>query len=215
MKTFEPGTLCFFHRNYPGKRAETALRRRSLGPAALIGPHHGELPTEPPGEPEEPSCDDRDIGMVVVEQMIQEQQKQRHQQRSEEMNIVERTHAWDHGYPPLAAISDEETAGSLQFKRARLEESLKDEREKTVEDEIEQIGPENVLMTKSLKKEPFHQQQTLFQTNINMIATYHFVIYSRQMCPCTWATQGSIKIHSAGEAAEFRQQVPRERRLHS
>ena len=34
-----PGTLCFFHRHYPGKRAETAMRGRYLGPAALIGPH--------------------------------------------------------------------------------------------------------------------------------------------------------------------------------
>ena len=39
MKTFEPGTLCFFYRHYPGKRAETALRGRYLGPAALMGPH--------------------------------------------------------------------------------------------------------------------------------------------------------------------------------
>ena len=39
MRTFEPGTLCFRYRQYPGKRAETALRGRYLGPAALIGPH--------------------------------------------------------------------------------------------------------------------------------------------------------------------------------
>ena len=39
MKTFKPRTLYFFHRHYPGKRAETALRGRYLGPAALIGPH--------------------------------------------------------------------------------------------------------------------------------------------------------------------------------
>ena len=36
VKTFEPGTLCFFYRHYPGKRAETA---RYLGCAALIGTH--------------------------------------------------------------------------------------------------------------------------------------------------------------------------------
>ena len=35
MKTFEPGTLCFF----PRKRAETAQGGRYFGPAALIGPH--------------------------------------------------------------------------------------------------------------------------------------------------------------------------------
>ena len=39
VKMFEPGTLCFFHRHYPGKRAETAMRGRYLGPAVLIGPH--------------------------------------------------------------------------------------------------------------------------------------------------------------------------------
>ena len=38
MRTLEPRTLCFFYRHYPGKRAETAMRRRFLGPA-LNGPH--------------------------------------------------------------------------------------------------------------------------------------------------------------------------------
>ena len=38
-KTFEPGTFCFFHRQCSGKRAETAMRGRYLGLAALIGPH--------------------------------------------------------------------------------------------------------------------------------------------------------------------------------
>ena len=36
---FESGTLCFFYRHYPGKRAEAALRGRHLGPEASIGPH--------------------------------------------------------------------------------------------------------------------------------------------------------------------------------
>ena len=39
MKTFEPSTLCFFYRHYTGERAETAMRGRYLGPAALIGSH--------------------------------------------------------------------------------------------------------------------------------------------------------------------------------
>ena len=39
MKTFEPGTLCVFHRHYTGKRAETAMRGRYLGPADLMGPY--------------------------------------------------------------------------------------------------------------------------------------------------------------------------------
>ena len=42
-----------------------------------------------------------------------------------------------------------ETASSPQFRRARLEELLDDEQEKTGEDEPELIGPEDVLMTKS------------------------------------------------------------------
>ena len=36
MKTFESDTLCFFYRHHPGKRAETAMRGRYLGPATLI-----------------------------------------------------------------------------------------------------------------------------------------------------------------------------------
>ena len=129
MKAFEPGTLCFFYRHYPGKRAETAMRGRHLRPAALSGPHgrsswwvrfggraylcatetlarsHArrsgsrgpvtkedswprllpaarevpencedlglpppvEVPTDPPGEPAEPSRDDLDIGIEAVE----------------------------------------------------------------------------------------------------------------------------------------------------
>ena len=40
MKTFEPGTSVS-STDYPGKRTETALRRRYLRPAALIGAHGG------------------------------------------------------------------------------------------------------------------------------------------------------------------------------
>ena len=58
-------------------------------------------------------------------------------------------HAPDHGHPALAEIPDEETAGSPQFKRARLAESFEDEQEKAGENETEQIGPENILKTKS------------------------------------------------------------------
>ena len=39
MRAFEPGTLFFFYRPYRGNRAETAMRGRFLGPAALFGPH--------------------------------------------------------------------------------------------------------------------------------------------------------------------------------
>ena len=39
MKTLEPSTICFLHRHHPGKRTETAMRGRYLGPTALIGPH--------------------------------------------------------------------------------------------------------------------------------------------------------------------------------
>ena len=42
-----------------------------------------------------------------------------------------------------------ETAGSPQFKRARLEEQVDDEQEKTGRDETELAGPEDTLMTKS------------------------------------------------------------------
>ena len=59
-----------------------------------------------------------------------------------------------------------------------------------------------------------------------MIAKYHFINFvQRPMYPCTkkrnvfsgteWVTHGSVKIHSLVEAGKIRQQVPRERRLHS
>ena len=39
METLEPGILCFIYRHHPSKRAETTMRGRYLGPAALIRPH--------------------------------------------------------------------------------------------------------------------------------------------------------------------------------
>ena len=43
----------------------------------------------------------------------------------------------------------EKLPGSPQFKRARLEEPLENEQEKTGEDETERIGPGDMPMTKS------------------------------------------------------------------
>ena len=129
----------------------------------------------------------RAIGVEAVEQMtpLEEARGNRVINRNRRaINFVEET--WRESW---TAESDRnslrrKTAGSPQFKRARLEETLEDEQEKTGEDEIEQIGPENKLMTKS-QGNPNHQQQVLFWTNVSMIAEYHFINYPRQMCPCT------------------------------
>ena len=64
-------------------------------------------------------------------------------------SILWKERGMNHGPPALAEIPDEETAGSPQFKRARMEKPLEDEQERTGEDETEQIGPENILMTKN------------------------------------------------------------------
>ena len=55
------------------------------------------------------------------------------------------------GQPALAENPDEETGGSPQFKRARLEESLDDEPEKLGEDDTSRISPEETLLTKNLR----------------------------------------------------------------
>ena len=80
---------------------------------------------------EEPSRDDPDIGMDAVEQIT----------------LLE-------GAEETASSTDEipygETAGSSQFKRARLEEPpLDDEQEKNWEDDASPISLEETLMTKN------------------------------------------------------------------
>ena len=194
MKTFEPSTLCFFHRRCPGTRAETALRGRYLGPAALTGslgrscwwvrfggraylciPVHlrgvtpdesdrlgiderrhlddllkaaqeapenyedltsqpgpsppVEFPTEPPREPEEPSHGDFNDGVGTGDQSTPAEGSGETASSTENwraINFVEGARN-----ESRAEIPDEETAGSPQFKRARLEESLEDEGEQT------------------------------------------------------------------------------------
>ena len=122
-------------------------------------------------------------------------------------------------------IPTEETGGSPQFKRPRLEEPLEDEQGRTGEDETEPIDPENIPMTKNPEKPNSSTASSILDKRQCVIAKYHFIDYPRPMCPCTkkrnvfsgteWVTHGSVKIHSPVEAAKICQRVPRERRLHS
>ena len=210
MKTFEPGS--FSYRHNPGKRAETALRGRYLGPAALIGPHgrscwwvrfggraylcatehlrgvtldesdrlginerrqldellkaaqevpetFEDLTSQPgpppsvevPTEPEEPSRDDLDIGMEAAEQMTLLEEARETESSTEigEQSTLWKERGTNHGQQASAEILDEETGGSSQFVRARLEETLDNEPEKMGDDDTSRISPAETLMTKN------------------------------------------------------------------
>ena len=170
-----------------------------LGPPPPV-----EVPTEPPREPEEPSRDDLDIGMDAVEQMT------RLEGAGETASSTE--------------IPYGETAGSPQFKGVHLEEPLDDEQEKTGEDEAELVGPEDILMTKS-QGEPNSSTASSFQDKRQYDREISFHQLPEGDVPLyqevervqwdEWVTHGSVKIHSPVKAAKIRQQVHRERRLHS
>ena len=92
-------------------------------------PQPVEVPTEPPRKPEEPSRDDLDTGMDAVKQMTSLEGAGETESSTE---IREQPMSWrgreaSTGQQTLAEI----TAGSPQLKRARLEEPLDNEQEKT------------------------------------------------------------------------------------
>ena len=135
-----------------------------------------------------------------------------------------RGHGASIGQQALAEIPHGETAGSPQTKRARLEEPLEDEQEKTGEDETEMIGPEDILMTKGqgepnsstassiLDKRQYDREISFHQLPEGDVPLYQEAGRAQWD---EWVTHGSVKIHSPVDAAKIRQQVPRERRLHS
>ena len=190
------------------------------GPPPPVG-----VPTEPPREPEEPSRDDLDSGMDAVEQMTPLEGAG---ETASSTEIGGQSSSWRRrgasvGQQALAEIPHREAAGSPQFKRARLE-PLNDEQEKTGEDEPELIGPEDRLMTNSqgepnsstassvLDKRQYDREMSFHQQPEGDVPLYH---EAERVQWDEWVTHGSVKTHSPVEAAKIRQQVPRERRLHS
>ena len=114
--------------------------------------------------------------------------------------------------------------GSPQFKRARLEEPLENEQEKTGEDETERIGPEGMPMTKSQGERNSSTASSFLdtrqydrETSFHQLPEGDVPLYqeAERVQSEEWVTHGSVKIHSLVEAAKIHQQVPRERRLHS
>ena len=189
-----------------------------------------EVPTDPPGEPAEPSRDDLDIGMEAVEAVepmtpLEEARETGASTEVGEQSVSWRRHGENLGQENRTEIPSEETGGSPQFKRARLEEPLEDEQEKTGEDETEQLGPENMLMTKNpgkpnsstassiLDKRPYDREISFHQLCTK--ADVPLYQEAERVQWDEWVTHGSVKIHSLVEAGKIRQQVPRERRLHS
>ena len=165
--------------------------------------------------------------MDAVEQndpLWNEQEKQRHQPKIGGQSMPWRRRGESTEQQALAEPPHGETAGSPQFKRARLEEFLETEQEKTGEDETELIGPEGMLMTKS-EGEPSSStaSSTLDKRQYDREISFHQLpegdVPLHQEAERAqwdeWVTHGSDKIPSPVEAAKIRQHVPRERRLHS
>ena len=89
-----------------------------------------EVPTEPPKEPEEPSRDDLDDGMDTGDQSTLSEESGETVSSTEKGGESNLWTGTNHRQPALDEIPDEETAGSPQFKSARLEEPFDDEQEK-------------------------------------------------------------------------------------
>ena len=87
--------------------------------------------------------------------------------------------------------------------RARLEEILKDEQEKTGEDETEQIGPENILMGKESRRtqlinSKFYSDKRLHDREISFhpLPENDVPLYqdAERVQQDEWVTHGSVKI---------------------
>ena len=102
-----------------------------------------------------------------------------------EQSILWRRHKENLGQQNRTEIPCEETGGSPQFKRARLEEFFEDEQEKTREDETEQIGLENILRTKSEGRPNSSTASSFLGKNVSVIAKYHFINCPTTMFPYT------------------------------
>ena len=116
-------------------------------------------------------------------------------------------------------IPHRETVGSPELKRARLEDTLEDEQERTGRDETEQIGPENILMTKSRRK-PYSaaassildRRQFDREISFHQLPEGDIPLYqgAERVQWDEGITNGSVKIHSSVDATKIRQQVPRD-----
>ena len=107
--------------------------------AAREAPENYEDLTSQPGppqpeEPAEPSRDDLDIGIQAVDPMtlLEEARETETSTQVGEQSISWRRHEENLGQQNRTEIPYEETGGSPQFKRARLEEPLKTNRRKLV-----------------------------------------------------------------------------------
>ena len=128
-----------------------------------------------------------------------------------------RGHGASIGHQALAEIPYGETAGSPQFKRSRLEETLEDEQEKTGEDETELVGPEDILMTKS-QGEPdsstassiLDERQYDHEISFHQLPEGDVPLYqeAERVQWDEWVTHDQSKCIPPEEAAKIRQQVP-------
>ena len=100
----------------------------------------------------------------------------------------------------------------------------RDEQEKTGEDETEQVGPENILMTKSQGKPNSSTTSSILdkcqydrEISFHQLPEADVPLYqeAERVQWDEWVTHGSDKIRPPVGAAKIRQQVLRERRLHS
>ena len=114
-------------------------------------PPSAEVPTDPPREPEEPLRDDLDIGMEAVEQMTPLEEARETESSTE---IGEQSITWRTEFP------HGETAGSLCSKRARLEEPLEDEEEKTGVDRCREDPDDEESRETQLINSKFYSGQT-------------------------------------------------------
>ena len=182
-----------------------------------------QVPKEPRREPEEPSRDDLDDCMGTGDQLTPPEESGETVPSKEigGQSTLWKERRTNDGQPAPVEIPDEETAGSPQFKRACLEESLDNELEKMREDDTSRIGLEEILMTKNpglsttstssnLDKRQYDREISFHQLPEGDVPLYQ---EAERVQRDEWVTHGSVKIRSPVEAAKIRQQVPRERRV--
>ena len=108
------------------------------GPPPLV-----EVPTDPPGQPAEPSRDDWDIGMEAFQPVTPLEEARETEASTEvgEQSISWRRHEENFGQQNQTEIPHEETGGSPQFKGARLGSPLKANRKELVRTKQNQSVP--------------------------------------------------------------------------
>ena len=185
-----------------------------------------EIPTDPPRKPDETVPEDLDIGMDPIEP-IDPSEGAGAAASSTEIEV--QSSPWkglgaSFGQHALHETPFAEAAGSPRLPKALLEKPLEDELEENVEDETGLIGPADVLRTKSqgapssstassfLEKRQYDREISFNQLPVGDVPLYQ---EAERVQWDEWVTHGSVKIHPPVEAEKVRQQVARERRLHS